>query len=282
VVQFSSLFNRIQAQRAPKKAMALFLALSLSCFATLSATDAALNYPNFKDNPFLDKRMQSSIAPFLLPLDHPIKPMLDSIFSTSRAIENERTLVDAGFTVIAGPMPFSFIIVARHPAVPGFVFKVYLDSESRLRKQIPHWKWLVRRCIGARGIRNVIKHENIRYFLVPDKWLYVLPVYPYSNVLNPQPIILVETDMEPESHQVSEHMWKTAVRSKHLDELYSILKQGYGGSGTLCLSHNVPYTKSGKFAFTDTEDRRADLKLTYIKKYLSKDMQHYWDSLINQ
>lgn len=264
-----------------KSFRSVFFALSLSYFAPLSATDATLNYPNFQDNPLLDRGMQASIAPFLLPIDHPIKPALDSIFSTSRAIENERTLVDAGFTVIAGPMLYSFVIVARHPAVPGFVFKLYLDSESRLRKEIPHWKWLVRRCAGAWGIKKVIKRENIRYFSVPDKWLYVLPVYPYSNVLNPQPIVLVETDMEPEAPEVTKHMWKTAIRHKHLDELYSILKEGHGGRGTLCLPSNVPYTKSGKFAFTDTEDPRAELKLTHVTKYLSKDMQRYWDSLID-
>lgn len=180
------------------KLACVFLALSLSCFA------AALDYPNLKDNPHIDYRMQLQIAPYLLPLDHPMKPAIDSIFSQSRVIENERTLVDAGFEIIAGPMPYSFVIVARHPSIPGYVFKIYLDSEIRSRKQIPHWKWLYYRCTGAEGIRKIIKRKNIRHFLVPDKWLYVLP--PCSSVLNPQPIILMETDMEPESREVTEYM----------------------------------------------------------------------------
>lgn len=252
-----------------------FLLLSLKCFAEL-------NYPHFKDNPSLDVRMQSKIAPYLLPLDHPMKAKLDLIFSQSRVLENERTFVNAGFEVIAGPRVYSFVIVARHPEIPGYVFKLYLDSETRMRNDVPHWKWLVRRCEGAQSIRKVIKRKNILHFSVPDKWLYVLPAYPFSSVQNPEVIILMETDMELETKEVSRQMWKTGVTRKHLDELYSIFKHGYGGPGIVKLPANVPYTKNGTFAFTDTEDPPANLKLKYIKKYLSKEMQRYWDTLLYQ
>lgn len=259
----------------------ILLTLSLSCFATPIA-GPTFDYPNFIDNPFLNDAMRLRIAPYLLPLDHPMKPILDSIFSQSRVLESEKSLIDAGFEIIAGPMPLSFVIVARHFAIPGYVFKLYLDTESRCRKQIPHWIWLTRRCIGADEIRKMIKKNKINYFSVPDKWLYLLPVPPFSSVINPQPVVLIETDMEPESYEVTAHMWKTAITPEHLDELYSILKKGYGGHGMVSLVGNVPYTKQGKFAFTDTEDPRANLKLSQVKKYLSKDMQHYWDELINQ
>jgi len=258
----------------------ILLAIGLSCFAVPSSI-AALNYPNFNDNPYLTPRLQATIAPYLLPLDHPMKASLDSIFSRSRVIENERSLIDAGFSIIAGPMHLSFIIVARHPEIPGYVFKIYLDSEKRCRKEIPHWQWLARRCAGAFGIRQIIERKKIHYFSVPDKWLYLLPVYPYSTATSPQPVILMETDMEPESYEVTQQMWKTAITHKHLDELYAILKHGHGGNGTIFLYENIPFTKKGKFAFTDTEDPRAQLELKHIKKYLSKDMQRYWESLIN-
>ena len=256
----------------------IFLLLNLSCFAALPG---ASNYPNFEDNPLLTDRMRFMITRHLVPLNHPMKPVLDSIFSQSRVLENERTLVDAGFEVIAGPMPHSFMIVARHPAVPGYVFKMYLDSEVRNREGVPHWEWLVRRCVGAQGIKHIIKTENISHFLVPDKWLYVLPVYPYSSSLRPELVVLMETDMEPESQKVTKKMWKTAITRKHLDELYLILKEGYGGNDVLHLTLNVLFTKSGKFAFTDTEFSRVNHpKLKRVKKYLSKEMQSYWSSLI--
>lgn len=209
-----------------------------------------------------------------------MKPTLDAIFSKSRAIENERTLVDAGFEIIADTMPRSFIVVVRHPEVPGYVFKIYLDSENRCRKEVPHWLALTRRCVGAQGIRKIIERKKIQHFAVPDKWLYLLPVYPYSNSLHPEPVILIETDMQLESKEVTKKMWKTAITEKHLDELYAILKHGYGGRSTISISTNVPFTKLGKFAFTDTEGDQSYLHLKHVKKYLSDDMKRYWDSLI--
>lgn len=264
-----------------KKHTFTFLAFCLSYFANLPSSHAVFNYPNFNDNPSLTDRMRSTIAPYLLPLDHPMKAKLDSIFSQSRVIQDERTLADAGFTIVAGPMHRSFVIVARHPLIPGYVFKLYLDSEDRLRKEVSHWLSLTRRCVGAQGIRQIIERKKIRHFLVPDKWLYLLPVYPFSNALNPEPVILMETDMEPETLETSIQAWKTSITPEHLDELYSILKHGFGGEGTMSLFVNVPATKHGKFAFTDTESRKTKLKLQNIKRYLSHDMECYWDSLIN-
>jgi hypothetical protein len=259
----------------------VFLALHLGCFAASSSEHHVSNYPNFNDNPLLNHQTRSHIAPFLLPLDHPAKPILDAIFSQSRVLENAQALVNAGFEWIAGPMPFSYIIVVRHPMIPGYVFKLYLDSETRSRKQVPHAVWLARRCAGARGIKKIIERHNIRHFSVPDKWLYVLPPYPFFHVLQSQPVILMETDMQPENHEISKRMWRTAITRKHLDELYLILKEGYGGNGTISLFCNVPFTKRGTFAFTDTEDPRCEPKLKHVKKYISKEMQNYWDDLIN-
>ncbi len=233
------------------------------------------SYPNFQNNPYLDQRLKTLMAPYLLPLDHPIKSKLDAIFSQSRVTENNETLTEAGFTIIAS-MPGSFVIVARHPAVPGYVFKLYLDSELRNKDNIPNCEWLARRCIGAEIIRKLIHKKKIRHFTVPDKWLYVLSRYPLSKGPNPQPVIVVETDMELESEQVTELAWKTYVKPEHLDELYSIIKHGYG---TIRVVSNIPYTKNGKFAFTDTEYPIRKLKLRKVKRYLSEEMQEYWNTV---
>ncbi len=258
----------------------LFLFFSLHAAADLSA---AVYDSSFREHPYLTSEMRTRIIPYLLPLDHPAKAALDGIFSQSRALENEKSLLDAGFNVIAGPMPFSFAIVAKHPSIPGYVFKLYLDTETRCRKDIPNWVWLTQRCAGARGIKKVIKRNHIRLFTVPDKWLYVVPAYTMPTGPSPQHVILVATDMEPENEEVSREMWKTKITRKHLDELYLILKSGYGGHGVLGLPNNVPYTKQGKFAFTDTEDPRTKFHLeNHVKKYLSNEMRRYWDSLVNE
>ena len=259
----------------------VLLALILNCFALPGICSAHQSYPNFHDNPLLTNQMRSMIADHLIPLNHPMKPVLDSIFSQSRVLENERTLVEAGFDVLVPPMPSSYIIVARHPKMPGYVFKLHLDSENRSRKQLPHWIWLVRRCAEAKKIRKTIKRKKIRYFSVPDKWIFVPPAYPFSSALNPQPIIVVETDMELVSEEETKNMWNKGIKTKHLDELYSIIKHGYGGDSVLYLIYNIPFTKNNKFAFIDTEGPQSkNPKLKFIKRYLSKEMQKYWDSLI--
>jgi hypothetical protein len=259
----------------------VLLSLSLNCFSIPAISSVHKHYPNFEDNPLLTDRMRSKIANYLIPLNHPIKATLDSIFSQSRVLENERTLVAAGFDVLVPPLPNSYIIVARHPEVPGYVFKFHLDSETRSRKKRPHWVWLVRRCVEAKKIRKIIKRKKIRYFSVPDKWLFLPPVYPFSSASNPQPMIVVETDMELVSNAESKSMWKNGITTKHLDELYSIIKHGYGGHSVLYLTSNIPFTKNNKFAFIDTEGPQSDnLKLKFIKRFLSKEMQDHWDKLI--
>ncbi len=258
----------------------LLLFLSLHCLSIPASSSVRQDYPNFEDNPLLTDHMRSMIADYLIPLHHPIKAALDALFSQSRVLENESTLVAAGFEILVPPLAHSYIIVARHPEMPGYVFKLHLDSETRSRKQIPHWIWLVRRCAEARKIRKTIERKNIRYFSVPDKWLFVPPVYPYSSALNPQPIIVVETDMDLVSAEESEYMWKRGIKTKHLDELYSIIKHGYGGSSVLHLPNNVPFTKNNKFAFIDTEGPQSDhVKFKFVKTYFSKEMQEYWDDL---
>jgi hypothetical protein len=224
----------------------------------------------------LDKKTHAQIAPFLLPQDHPLKPQLDSLFSRQRAIENQKTLVEAGFDIVIA-MPHSYIIVARHPSMPGYIFKLYLDSETRRKENISPTEWLLRRCQGAAKIRQIIQKEKIKHFTVPDKWLYVLPLYPVSHEIDPKPVLLVETDMNLESHPQTASAWKT-VQPEHLQELYAIVKHGVG---SIHVVSNIPYTKEGQFAFIDTENIHKPFKLKKVKKYLSPDMQLYWDQLIH-
>ncbi len=254
----------------PKKVLILFfLGLQIFCVANLLCA--------FQANPYVHEEYWSSINHYLLPQDHPIKPLLDAIFSASRATATESTLLEAGFEIIAH-MPRSFVIVARHPAIPGYVFKLYLDEELRCKDNIPNYVWLTRRCVGAERIRNLIKDKKLRYFEVPDKWLYLFPLElePYGS--NPQPLLLIATDMELQSDAVTQYAWRSMIKKKHLRELYAVLKRGYGSTG---LDGNVPFTKHQKFAFTDTEHPIRVHNLRRIKPHLSKEMWEYWKELID-
>ncbi len=216
--------------------------------------------------------MKQKIEPHLIPMDHPIKPILDRIFEQKQVTINKQAIVDAGFSIIVS-MPRSFAIVARHPLIPGYIFKIHLNSEKQGRYGTASWEWLTRRCTYAKKIREIIEKNQIQYFTVPDKWLYPLHVEKKTD----QPVLLIATDMELTSAKQSVEAWKTIITPSHLKELYLVLKEHCGSSD---VDSNVPYTKNGTFAFTDTEKPPKSLKK--VKNHLSPRMEKYWLSLIGK
>lgn len=215
----------------------------------------------------------NEITPYILPSNHPIKPVLDEIFGSSRVTANLETLKEAGFKIIY-IKESSFVVIAKHPRVKRYIFKIYLDSETRTRLNKSSWEWLLNRCIGAERIEKLIKEEKIKKFIVAKKWLYCT-----SSSLNKiqHPVVLLATDMKLTSEKETAQAWKTKITTQHLDELYTILSHGYG-SNFLC--GNIPYTKSGKFAFIDTEYPYRIIDLTEVKRYISPELHAYWDQLI--
>ncbi len=257
--------------------------LTESSTAIISRKELALHhqpdssYPNFDENPYIDQKMQAQIKPHLLPLQHVAKVTLDSIFKQSRATANEKSFSRSGFITLS-IRPFSYAIIASHPDLPGYIIKAYLDSELRQKHSKPGWLWLVSRCEGAANVRQLIKAKKIRHFVVPDKWLYPLPIHPApDHPKRRQPILLIATDMNLVSQEESEEAWKKKITHKHLDELYLILSHGFASSH---LSWNIPYTKNGKFACVDTEHPKRTPHYKEVKNYLSDEMNSYWDKLV--
>jgi hypothetical protein len=216
--------------------------------------------------------MKERFFPFLLPLDHPLKSQLDALFSSKHVTENKETLLEAGFVVLRYQLD-SFVTVARHPDFPGIIFKLYLDSETREVGSSPSWYWLANRCEGARKIRKYINKYQIKYFDVPDKWLYLIPLSTHH------PVLVVETDMNLVDD--SQSIWKNLNNKTVLDELYKILSHGYGSCK---LDENIPYSEKGKFVFIDTEYPKRNLVLNSSKpkRFLSDKMGKYWDQLIDR
>ncbi len=262
-----------------------FLLLSLICnfyFPPILGTDSlykisSSSYPNIRSNPYLTKKMKKAIKPYLLPVSHPFKPALDSLCSHLRITRDEATLQQAGFSILSCVHSTSFVRVASHPAFPGYLFKIYPDNETRRKKGKPGWKCLLNRCKSAENIRKLIKTKKFRYFSVPDKWLYPLPPEPSPGIIR-QPLLLVVTDMELTSLAECERAWAQAT-PEILDELYCILSHGYSST---CLIHNIPYTKSGKFACIDTESPKRKLDYLAINSFLSEAMRIYWTELVRQ
>lgn len=237
------------------------------------------SYPAFDDNPFITEEMRTIMRPYLLPLDHPARAALDAIFKQSRAIESPEAFAAAGFHTLFAQQK-SFIRVASHRKLKGFLLKVYLDSEVRQRLNIPGWQWLATRCKSVEKIKRLIKRKNLRYFTTPEKALYPLPVDPAPLLVDGQTrqtVVLLVTDMHLVSHEESLRAWKEIATTRHLDELYCIMSHGHTST---YLAANIPYTKEGKFSCIDTENIGKRFKYEKCRDYFSEEMKLYWDQLI--
>lgn len=232
-------------------------------------------YPNFANNPLMTRRMRRQMAPYLLPLKSPLKTLCDEIFSDSHVIDTERSLEEAGFQILF-EQKRSLIIVAKHPKVDGYLFKIYLTSKKVRKDKMVGWELLTTRCIVAQKIKSIIKKKKIRNFMVADKWLYPLPPPEMQQHEHVEPVILVVKDMKIYNRARSRDVWELNVERKHLRELYTIFKKGYGSA---YLHANVPFTESGKFAFIDTEYNKRKINLAHARRFLSDEMQIYWEHL---
>ncbi|HRD55501.1 MAG TPA: hypothetical protein PLC42_03800 [Parachlamydiaceae bacterium] len=250
----------------------LFLLFFLSFQSVILAIPLSPFY-NLASNPYITAEMQKEIKPYCLPENHPLVALLDSIFADKRVTENEETFKAAGFKILFS-QPTSYIKVARHLAVPGYLFKLYLDNETRKKQDIEGWKWLVKRCIGAENIRKLIHRKKLKYFTVPDKWIYPLPGHLSLDPLQ-QPIVLIVQDMDLASGEETKRMWQKAGK-KQIDELFIILSHGFS---SCYLAQNIPYSRSGKFACIDTEHPKRKLNYHHTQAYLSPPMKNYWKKL---
>lgn len=224
-------------------------------------------------------KVREAVAPYLMPSDHPIKALLDTLFTSSRAILNLDKLQEAGFAK-AYPRKFTKLIVTTHPAFPGYIFKLYLDAQ-RFHKNLPEshlWIW---RVLGARMVQDVITARGLgRLFKVPQKWIYELPRYhmPPKGYCTKY-YILVEEDMELVSCRENKALWAGShVSTSLLDGLYVILKRV--GLSDCAKPHNIPFSYDGRVAFIDTQTSGSKhISYSDLTHSLSKPNQQYWKDI---
>lgn len=227
---------------------------------------------------------KAEYSKYLMSVNHPLKSVLDTIFYDSNVTADEQTMRAAGFSRI-DTQPSSFMSIAFHPALHGFLLKLYLDNETRVKDNILGYVWLIQRCQGAEEIRQLIKKKKIKYFTVPEKCLYQIPGRSLTSSsfemgrMMPQPFLLVVEDMNLAPAEETLDAWKNRITTKHLDELYCILSHGYGSA---YVGANVPLTSAGLFAFIDTEHLKRKIKYAQVKPFLSKSMRDYWDELVKK
>lgn len=262
------------------KKKAIALAVFLFCF------DFCMQYGSvpallFGCDRFSEKVLQEKLVhdatPYLLPSRHSLKPIMDSLFSSRSVIQDEASLTRAGFKTFRAQKT-SGIRLITHPRLKGYIIKLYLDSQEHHRKAYCQQDWLIQRCRGAARLRELIRKYHFDRFVVPDKWLYEVP----SQLEGEHTYVLIATKINIVDHKATRKAWRNNVRKRDLRALFMLMKNG-GASGALVL--NTPYTKSGKFAFIDTEypDRIFSReKLEKVAKFFSSENQKYWIELIEK
>lgn len=210
--------------------------------------------------------------PYLLPRHSSLRHALHEIFANREVMKNEHTFTHAGFITLFLRSRGN-LRIARHPKLKNYLFKLYLTEEagSKMKKR---QNALVRRCTVAAGLRKLIHEHKLRYITVPDKWLYEVanPSHPHKKLF-----VLIVQDMRLVSREKSRAAWKTKVTKRHLQELYCVLRHGYA---SLAIDQNISYTKSKTFSCIDTEYFQRNFELQKVKKYFSKKMKRYWDTLL--
>lgn len=210
------------------------------------------------------KELVDEIACYTMQERHPLYAIANRLFASSKTLESLKSFKEAGFKVLE--IRPSTLVLAKHPGLPGFLIKVYLHSSVRTEEE--KWTNLINRCRGAENIRRLIQREKLRYFTVPDKWLYITE--------EGDPVLIV-TYMDIVSKEESKYVWKNSITKEHLKELYTIISHGYAST---LLPHNIPYTRSGVFACIDTEVPQRVPRYSHAKAHLSSKMGQYWDKLV--
>lgn len=237
-------------------------------------------YPNFEDNPAITDAMRLRMRPFLIPLNHDQKPILDKLFIGCRPTLTQESLINAGFKILRS-QAVSFVQVVQHPKINGWLLKLFVDTEKRIKEGHEGWEWLANRCEGATNIRILIEKKKMKFFCVPDKYLYPLPGTPgVPDTIDylQHPVVLLVTDMNLLSLEETVFAWQH-VKREHIDELFCIISHGYGSTN---LIHNVPLCHNGKFAFIDTEHPKRIPNYHYATQFLSPKMKDYWNKLVRK
>lgn len=258
----------------------LLLAFALLQIQKIQASSAKCSQCN--PSRYVNRQIWEKVQDYLMPEDHPIKEKLDQIFLHSRALADQKSMLAAGFES-AQPQKVTQIIVTRHPHLPGYVIKAYLDATPYGPKGKPDYQFLIKRIIGSRLVQKSIQAHHYEHLLkVPEKWLYLLPddPSPPSGYLR-RLFILVEDDMDILSNKKNLKHWKSPwVTEELLNALYLVIKEV--GLADSAKPKNCPFSKDGKVALIDTQMfHMKKVKYQTLTPYLLPALQSYWKELIN-
>lgn len=227
----------------------------------------------------LDPEAWVAVQDYLMPDNHPCKPKLDRLASTTRFTQNPQVMKRSGFTRGERVGRWSRVCASPHVDMQKYYFKVYCDNEIYIKYD---WKRWIHRCKGARLIDECIKKNKLQsMFKVPRKWIYYLPAEP-SPPNNSQYLrkdfILVCDNMRILDHSENEKNYKKKMDQKRLKGLYTILQECGLYDSVYCF--NMPFNKDGYICIIDTEYwHKWPVPFSKLSKNFSSENRKFWEKI---
>lgn len=216
------------------------------------------------------------LSAYFLPENSNERAILDEIFGKRRVLGSLKSMSRAGFILLTDPK--HKIIVARHPKIPGYLFKIFLDTSSECE-----YHWWRKRIIGVNTIQEAIdRYQYGDMFKTPKKWIYPLPPEPASaEGTYRKYFILVVEQMDILKHDLNRSAYMKIMDKNRLDAFYTLLTELNLIDSVY--ADNTPFCKDWRMAFIDTEhamDTTLQVPLSVVGQYLSPEMLGYWEQLL--
>ncbi len=255
------------------KSISILKLIFFSFFVIFIFVSQLHSHSNYPYNEQVPLEIWNVLEPYFLPINHPIKPRLDYIFK-KRVTASKQTFEKAGFKPIYERKPTN-IIIGKHALLKGYILKLFLDTQPKWAE----WKNWIDRIEGSRVIKEAIKVNKLKYFDVPKKWIYPLPKNSDLDYPNAKHFILVVEDMGLLSGAENKKAFKEKMTTKMLNELFLLLSTC--GLLDSVYIDNIPFNKSGKICFIDTEHyQKWPVPYEKLSGAFSSKMQEQWKKLI--
>lgn len=230
----------------------------------------------YEKPPEVSQEVWNQLEPYFLPASHPMKHKLDKLFK-KRVLASASTLKHYHFqNTNAGR--YSHMVVSTHPSLTGIILKFATDDCNYVE-----WPQLKKRVESSHKLQFAITAFGYdKYFKVPKKWIYPLPLYPTASRLSPYPkyFILVAEDMNIMPRGQNYFQWKdsTFATREMLEALFHILESE--GMSDSTVAFNIPFARDGKIAFIDLEHYNSwPIPYHRLLMYLNDEGQRMWTEI---
>lgn len=170
-----------------------------------------------------------------------VKEFLDEVFKSTSNIHE--ALKAAQFTFLKEENQ----IVAEHPMLEGLLIKALPDAT--FKNSILAHDLNLRRVEMAEAIRNVIRKDNLKYVIVPNKYIYHIPGTKME--LNDKNFIVLSEKLNLINVEENRKLMRNLTYEQK-EEVFKVIEK-VGLFDARCT--NIVITRNGKIAFIDTEPR---------------------------